>query len=220
MSIKVIGKSVLGELGFCQVPSKMGDHLDEQLSKITSSLPIPSEISSVAMTSMTGSEEINLTDGCYFPKIREYNDDIYPFMMPKLIYNGCKTGLDKLRPGCDFIIWDSKKVSLAVTTFSREAPIIAFESLNGKKALGVILRPSLMKFGDYLFKTISDYLGEAITVTLVTCNHYEYPEGSIPTIIQNLALKYKMNCVIAINSEKDPDCYHRGEKGNHVVAMW
>lgn len=222
MPIKIIGKSTLGELGFSQNVSVMGEKLYfEQLRKIKKNLPfghLP------IMTSITGTCEVIATNGEYFPKIREYRTDIGPMFSPNTIYNNCIVNKDKYRPGCDFIIFDNKS-NFVATTFSREAPILAFESSIGRKALGVILRPSLMKYGDYLFSTIKEDLishnePTTITVTLVTCNHFEYPEGSIPSIIQSLADKYEMKCIIGEDSEKNPECYHREEKGNHVVALW
>lgn len=216
-NIKLIGKSILGERGFSQNPSKMEPMFGQQLVKID--CYIPSFNKEFIMTSMTGSAERSATNGAYFPKIRKYNPSIGEMFDPEKIYDYCKAGLDKLRPGCDFIVWDEHDDVIAAT-FSREAPIIAFESSTGKKALGVILRPSFMKYGDYLFSTMKEYLGGKIKVTLVTCNHYEYSEGSIPSLVQNLALRYDMSCFIGFDSEKDEDCYHRGEDGNHVVAMW
>lgn len=218
MPIKIIGKSILGELGFCQVPSKMGDHFEEQLKKVENAFDLPLHWKPF-MTSMTGSEEVKLTNGAYFPKIRKVYAEGRSIFNPRSIYDYCKRGEDKFRPGCDFIIWD-KAFPIVVTTFSREAPILAFESSTGKKCLGVILRQSLMKYGDYLFSTLNDALEGEITITLVTCNHFQYPEGSIPEVIQNFASKYNMNCIIGEDSEKNPECYHRGEEGNHVVAMW
>jgi len=224
MPIKIIGKSVLGELGFCQVPSKMGCLYKDQLHKIYNTIPIPSEhhmLTQLAMTSMTGFEEIEACNGEYFPKIREYTEEFAVFTNAATVYKRCKEGLDKFSPGCDFIIWDSNNnYDLAVATFSREAPILSFESTSGKKAFGVILRKSLMKYGDYLFSSIAEALGGEITVNLAVCNHFKYPEGSIPSIIQDLANKSGMNCIIGEDSEKNPECYHRGENGNHVVVMW
>lgn len=223
MPFKIIGKSTLGELGLSQNVKIMGDNFEEQLLKVRSSLPSQFQNFryTLAMTSMTSFSEMTATNGEYFPKIRKFGSDFYPFVMPKLIYKACANDTDKLRPGCDFLIWDNNKFKKFVaTTFSREAPILAFESDSGKKCLGVILRPSLMKYGDYLFSTIKDELRDNITVTLVTCNHFEYPEGNIPSIVQNLAKKYNMKCIIGFDSEKNPECYHIGEIGNHVVAMW
>ena len=224
MPIKLIGKSVLGDKGLSQNVNVMGDDFHFQLHRVYASLSIYEEIKKTAITAMTGSAEIKATKGEYFPKIRqlcEQYDKFYPFLMPYRIYNDCEKGIGKFRPGCDFIIWDSHMLPrFGALTFSREAPILAFESNSGKKALGVILRPSLMKYGDYLFSTIKEALDGNITVTLVTCNHFEYPEGSIPSIVQNLSLKHNINCVIGYDSEKEPECYHRGEKGNHVVALW
>ncbi len=219
MPIQLIGKSVLGNLGFCQVPEKMGDNFDSQLKKIQSLLPSGRTL---LMTSMTGSQIIRLTDGNYVPQAGLYLEDTANLYNPEAIYAMCEDGLDCVTPNFDFIIWNSLHDNVVATTFSREAPIIAFESENGYKALGVILRPSLMSYGDYLFSIMLSTLGTNITVTLVTCNHYEYPEGSIPSIISELASKYGMECIIPedSDSEKNPECYHRGESGNHVVAMW
>ena len=217
MSLKIIGKSILGDKGFCQLPSKMEPVFDQQLDKILSCLPGEKE---VIMTSMTGNHEVKLTDGTYFPKIREFNPKLIEMFDPLRIYTYCNENMDKFRPGCDFIVWDSKQYDIVATTFSREAPILAFESFTGKKALGVILIPSLMQYGDYLFSAIKEYLCGRIKVTLVTCNHYGYAEGAIPDIVHYLANKNHMVCSILVDSEKEPECYHRGEKGNHVVAMW
>lgn len=217
MPIKLIGKSILGEKGFSQVPAKIEPNFDKQLQAVLDSLPSEKK---VVMTSMTGSHEVKLTEGAYFPKIREFNPELMEMFDPYKIYENCKADMDKFRPACDFIVWDSEKHDIVSTTFSREAPILAFESSTGKKALGVILRPSLMQYGDYLFSTMKEYLGGKIKITLVTCNYYEYPEGSIPSIFQNLALKYYLSCTMGANSELYSDCYHRGEEGNHVVALW
>lgn len=201
----------------------MRDKFEDQLLKVRSSLSseFQDNLFTLAMTSMTSFSEMEATNYEYFPKIRKFGSDFNAFVMPKSIYKACANDTDKIRPGCDFLIWDTRKFKKFVaTTFSREAPILAFESDSGKKCLGVILRPSLMKYGDYVFHTIKNELHGNIRVTIVTCNHFEYPEGSIPTIIQNLALKYNMSCIVCIDSEKDSECYHRGEKGNHVVAMW
>ena len=219
MPIKIIGKSILGDLGFCQLPSKMGDSYFQQLSVIEQTLLASPEMPLV-MTSMTGMAERKATNDEYFPKIRWFSYTQSDMFLPRIIYERCVSGMDKFSPGCDFIIWNSLGFQIYASTFSREAPIIAFESSTGRKALGTILRKSLMKYGDYLFSTIKDELGSNITVTIVTCNHFEYPEGSITSIIQNLANKYDMNCVIGDDSEKNPECYHRGETGNHVVVMW
>ena len=223
MPFKIIGKSVLGDIGLSQNVEIMRNNFNEQLYKVRCSLPsqFQSFRYTLAMTSMTSYAERKATNEEYFPKIRKFGAEFHSFAMPNLIYKACANGTDKIRPGCDFLVWDTKKFArLVVTTFSREAPILAFESTTGKKCLGIILRPSLMKYGDYLFSTIKDEIRGKITVTLVTCNHYEYPEGSIPTIIQNLAAKYDMKCIIGEDSEKNPECYHRGEIGNHVVALW
>lgn len=216
MPFKLIGKPILGEFGYCQVPSKMGPQHDYQISKITAQVPSNFEL---VMTSMTGAAEVQETNGEYFPKIREYNTDVRAIFNPYNIYGNCLMGKDDYRPGCDFIIWNSNN-KIAAATFSREAPILAFESQNGKKALGVILRPSLMKYGEYLFSTMKNALGKEIMVTLITCNHYQYQEGSIPSVIEALASKYGMTCSIGANSETHPECYHRGESGNHVVIFW
>lgn len=217
MAIQLIGKSILGELGFCQIPQKMGDEYYSQLVKIRSCIPKNKRI---VMTSMTGSIQIKVTNGEYFPKIRMYDPAISDMFSPKKIYQNCEDGLDALRPGADFIVWNSSiDENIAVATFSREAPILYFESTSKRMALGVILRPSLMKYGDYLFSTIEEALGEDITCYLVTCNHFEYPDGSIPQIVENLAHNHNMHYMCMYDSESYEECYHRGEIGNHVVLI-
>lgn len=218
MAIKLIGKSILGNLGFCQIPQKMEDEFCLQLNKIQSHVSGYSLI----MTSMTGVKEIEATNAEYFPKIRIYDPSLFDMFSPKKIYQNCKAGRDPLRPGSDFIICDYSDPShsqLALVTFSREAPILYFESTSKKVALGVILRPSLMKYGDYLFSTIEEALGEKITCYLVTCNHFEYSEGSIPHIVENLAHNHNMHYMCMYDSESYEECYHRGESGNHVVIV-
>ena len=217
MPIKLIGKSVLGDLGLCLSPSKMGVLFRPQLERIQNEIP---EDMRLAITSITGIREKEETNSKYLPKIREYDSRLHDIFDPKIVYRYVQKGLDSLRPGSDFVLWDSKFYKLCCLTFSREAPILAFESSFGQKALGVILRPSLMKHGDYLFETMQYAMNGNITVTLVTCNHYEYPEGTIPDLVRNLAQKYNMSCVVCYDSQKEAECYHRDETGNHVVAMW
>lgn len=219
MPIKIIGKSILGERGFCQMPSKMEKEFYSQLQKIIKNIPVSTIDHEFCITSMTDFEEIKQTNGEYYPKINKIHSDIINLFHPYIIYTYCTKRENSLRPGSDFIVWD-KSQKVVGLTFSREAPILAFESSNGKKALGVILRPSLMKYGDYLFSTMKKTLGGNITVTLVTCNHFEYVEGSIPSVVKNLSLKHNMDCVVCYDSEKEPECYHRDEEGNHIVALW
>lgn len=224
MPIEIIGKSILGEKGFCLKPSKMGMYFNTYYKRIVNALP--EEIDKIAITSLTGSYEVQATGGKYFPKIRElsFSDDctVSTLFNAQAIYKWCKEGKDQYKSACDFIVWDWENFKNgAVLTFSREAPIISFVSTSTQKvALGTILRPSLMEYGDYLFSTMKEYMKEDVHVTLIRGNHYEYPEGSIPDIIKELANKYDICPLIGTSSEEDPNCYHRGESGNHVVAMW
>lgn len=220
MPYLLIGKSKLGDLGFCQKPEKMSGNFFSQFQIIEDIIREKYPYTKIIMTSMTNSAEIDATNNEYFPKIRIYDPSIESIFSPKEINSYCSIGKDKFRPATDFILWNSTTFPLVVTTFSREAPILSFESSTGKKALGVILRPSLMKYGDYLFASIRQYLRGQIQVTLVTCNHFEYPTGNIPSVIQSLAKKYGMKCIIDKDSQEDPECYKRNEDGNHVVAMW
>lgn len=221
MAIKLIGKSILGELGFCQIPEKMGENFYSQLDKIRSCLHNEKKL---IMTSMTGTKEVEATEGEYFPKIRMYDPALDDIFSPEKIYQNCEDGLDPLRPNSDFIVWDdSFNEDIAVATFSREAPILYFVSTTGARALGVIMRKSLMKYGNYLFSTIKENLGgdnADVSVYLITCNHFEYSEGSIPSMVTRFASNNDMYSSIMYDSESYPDCYHRGEKGNHVVVIF
>lgn len=212
----IIGKSILGDLGLCLNPSKMGNQFTQQLEKVKQQIPDDYRL---AITSITGSREIEATNGEYLPKIREYDSHLRDMFEPNIVYRHVQMGFDSVRPGADFVIWDSRFYKICGLTFSREAPVLAFKSSNGHKALGVILRKSLLKHGDYLFETIKNAMNGQIAVTLVCCNHFEYEEGSIPSIVENLAKKYDMPYVCLFDSEKTPDCYQRNEKGNQVVAL-
>lgn len=218
MAIRLIGKSVLGDLGFCQIPEKMGESYYSQLDKVRSCLPYEKK---VIMTSMTGTREVEATNGEYFPKIRKYDPALSDMFSPEKIYQNCEDGLDPVRPGADFVVWDDEE-DITAATFSREAPILYFVSTTGMRALGVIMRKSLMKYGDYLFSTIKEFLGSDdadISVFLISCNHFEYPEGSIPSIVTHLASNHEMYSTTVYDSESHSECYHRGEEGNHVVAI-
>lgn len=216
-TIKIIGKSILGELGFCQNPTKMGKNFITQYGKVRRELPSSKEL---LMTSMTNSEIIEEAKEAYVPRILFYEKEISSIFAPYDIYMHCKSGKDVLRPAVDFIV-SRPEEEVVLTTFSREAPIIAFETPNGFKALGVILRKSLIQYGDYLFRNIQKAMGEEkITATLVTCNWFQYPEGDIPTLVSGLSDKYQMKFRKMVNSEESEECYHRGEIGNHVVALW
>lgn len=219
MPTKLIGKSVLGEIGFSQDVTMMKDHFGEQLYKIRSSLPqkLQNFRCILAMTSKTNLSEIEATGGEYFPKIRKYSQAFNSYTKPTTIYTSCANGSNRMRPSCDFLIWNSKRFpNFVAITYSREAPILAFESTTGNKCLGVIMKPSLLKFGDYLFSTIKEELRGTITVTIVTCKH----EENMPSVIKAFADKYDMACIIGEDSEKNPDCFCENDIGNHAVAMW
>ena len=217
MAIKIIGKSVLGDLGFCQTTAKMGNNYTEQLNKIRSKLP---EGKKLIMTSMCGSKEVDATGGEYLPRVRMYDPSLDDMFSPEKIYQYCGDDMDSIRPGADFIVWNDSWKEIAVATFSREAPILYFKSTNGGLALGVIMRKALMRYGEYLFDTIKESIGGDITCCLVTCNEYWFKDGgSIPFNIEKLCQKYDMQFYKMYNSESHSDCYHRGEKGNHVVMI-
>ena len=221
MPHKIIGKSKLGGLGLSQNTLTMGNNYYSQLQKVIVLLPLHNK---VICTSMTGHKEVQATHNVYIPKIRLYDPLLGPMFDPLQIYQYCQHGQDPLRPECDFVVWHEQH-HVTAFTFSREAPIIAFKSSTGWMALGTILRHSLMQYGDYLFSTINEALCGSITVNLVVCNHFNYPEGSIPSVVKDLATKYNMNFELGINSQKDPECYKRHpdgsqDVGNHVVAMW
>lgn len=215
MPTYLIGKSTLGDLGLCLNSSEMGNDFIPQLEKIKQKIPNNLKF---AITSITGSREVSATNGEYLPKIREYDPKLHDIFDPEVVYNYVQKGLDSVRPGADFILW--KDSNICCLTFSREAPIISFESSSGQKALGVILRFSLLKHGDYLFQTIKNAMEGDIKVTLLVCNHYEYSEGKITDFVQNLALEYNMAFLSCCDSQKEPECYKRDEKGHHVIAMW
>lgn len=214
MPYKIIGKSILGNIGFLADSNVMKKDFQKQLRKIKECLQRKDFI----MIPTTSREEIQLTNGEYFPKIVEFKNDISSMFRPNNIYEHFIA--KKHFPCCDFVIFDSSS-NIVATTFSREAPILAFESSNGKKALGVIKKTSLNKYGDYLFASIKKALDNTnITVTVVTCNHYKYSGENTLALFHKLADKYEMKYVIGLNSETYFECYHKGEKGNHVVALW
>lgn len=217
MPIKIIGKTILGEVGFCHNPSKMGESYYMQLKKIRQQLPKKKKL---VMTSMTNEEEVEETKGEYLPKMLVYDPAISELFNPESIYVYCKKKLELCRPKFDFAIARAYRENITIATFSREDPILAFTSSNGNIALGTIMSTSLMRHGDYLFKTMKEALEGDITVNLVTCNHNCYENGSIPSKVEKLANQYGMDCIIGVDSEEYSECYHRGEKGYHVVAMW
>ena len=216
-TIKIIGKTTLGELGFCPLPRKMGDCFTVQLRKIQKELPQDKDI---AITSMTNYEVIEKTGGIYVPKVRLYCKELRQMFEPEAICKYCKEGLDSIRPSADFIVCKPED-NIVLATFSREAPILAFSSENGSMALGAILTGALEKYADYLFKSIKKGLGAGkITATMVTFNYYHPKSASIIQKLINLTSEYSMELRIMQNSEDSKECYHRGETGNHVVAMW
>lgn len=220
MASKLIGKSYLGELGFCQYPPTMGNEYSSQWKKVMDALPVGFN---PIITSMTGIEEREEANNCYIPQIQLYDPAIAPIFDPQEIYRHCLEGKDFLRPSVDFIIWEPKYRSVGLT-FSRDAPIISFTSTNGCKAIGTILRPALLAHGDYLFSNIKKAMesrgkGELLA-TLETSTYFEYDEGNIPSIVKKLAEAYGMYFHDELDTRVHPECYHGKEKGNHVVALW
>lgn len=221
--IKLIGRSVLGDLGFCQSVSKMGSHYDEQLQKIRQQLPKGVKLITTAMLSSKLAEESNFSAR---PVVRLYTPDTDGMFDPYQIYRFCQEGLDLVRPAADFVVYNPKlsgRRKLAIATFSREAPILVFYSSNGSVAIGTILRKSLLKYGRQLFKNVQTAMGEGeITVNLVTSTFFEYEEGTIDDQVMHLIKTFRMNYYcdfIKSNVNQNPECYHRGEVGNHVVVV-
>lgn len=216
----IVGKSILGEIGFSQNVSIMGYEYFKQLEKILS--VTPSTLNPI-MTAMTGLEERKEAGNSYIPQIRIYDLEISAIFDPNKIYYHCMQGNDFLRPNVDFIVWKPQDNVFGIT-FSRDAPIISFASENGGKAIGTIIRPALMKHGQYLFSTIDKAIKRMgkgkIKVTLETSTFFDYDDGSIPSFIECLAKKHQMNFVLGVDTREYKECYHGNELGNHVVAFW
>jgi len=220
MPSKIIGKSTLGELGFCQYVPTMGERYFTQWEKLLREIPkgyMP------IITSMTNMNERKEANNFYIPQIRLYDKIIDAIFNPTEIYKHCLQGVDFLRPTVDFAIWKQEDMVVGLT-FSKDAPIISFVSTNGGKAIGTILRPALMAHGMYLFDNIQNAMksmgnGE-ITVTLETSTFSDYKEGCIPTVIERLAKEHGMNFKLGVDTREHSECYHSGEKGNHIVALW
>lgn len=217
--IKLIGRSVLGDLGFCQSVSKMGNHYDEQLKKIRQQLPKGVKLITTAMLSSKLAEESNFSAR---PVVRLYTPDTDGMFDPHQIYRFCQEGLDMVRPAADFVVYNPKlsgRRKLAIATFSREAPILVFASSNGSMAVGTVLRKSLLTHGMQLFIDAQTAMGEGeITVTLETSTYFEYEEGTIANKVKYLAETFKMRYRSGVDVNESFECYHRGEAGNHVVV--
>lgn len=213
----LIGKPILGNLGFCQVSKKMREEYYTQLRKIQEQLPASKKI---ITTSMTNLEKIEATNGKYLPQLVVYNPEYHTLFDPYDIYQNCIDGMDSYRPSVDFIIENNGNNKVALTTFSREAPILSFASTKGDMALGCITRQSLMVYGDFLFEQMKKALRGYIQVILFSTNHYEYPEGTIESMVRKLADKHVIVFGPTLSIVGEEKCYHRGEEGNHVVAMW
>lgn len=219
--IKLIGRSVLGDLGFCQSVSKMGNHYDEQLKKIRQQLPEGVKLITTAMLNSKLAEESNFSAR---PVVRLYTPDTDGMFNPYQIYRFCQEGLDLVRPTADFVVYNPKysaEKKLAIATFSREAPILVFSSSNGSVAVGTVLRKSLLKHGMQLFRDVRVAMGEGeiITVNLVTSTYFKYEEGTIADQVKRLAKIFMMHYIHGSDVKKNPECYHRGEVGNHVVVV-
>lgn len=220
MASKLIGKSYLGKLGFCQYPPTMGEEYSKQWEKVRNALPLGVK---PIITSITGMEEREEANNCYIPQIRLYDPAIAPIFDPQEIYKHCLEGNDFLRPSVDFIMWEPKYRVIGLT-FSRDAPIISFTSTNGCRAVGTILRPALMAHGEYLFSSIQKAMESrgkgTILATLETSTYFKYEEGSIPSVVERLSKAHDMQFLPEANTMEHPECYHGKEKGNHVVALW
>lgn len=218
--IKLIGRSVLGDLGFCQSVSKMGNHYDEQLKKIRQQLPEGVKLITTAMLSSKLAEEYDFSAR---PVVRLYTPDTDGMFDPYQIYFFCREGLDLARPAADFVVYNprySAEKKLAIATFSRAAPILVFYSDNGSVAVGTVLRKSLLEHGESLFEDVDTAMGGGkITVHLVTSSHFRYPEGTIPKRIKLLAKAFKMHYVPGSDIKKNPECYRGNETSNHVVVV-
>lgn len=218
--VKLIGRSILGKKGFCQSVPKMGDCYYEQLQKIRQQLPEGVKLITTAMLSSKLAKENNFSAR---PVVRLYTPDVNGIFDPYQIYYFCKEGMDLVRPAADFVVYNPKfsaERNLAIATFSREAPILVFVSENGSVAIGTVLRKSLLNHGNELFEDIISAMGPGkITVHLATSTYFVYDEGVIPATVEWLADCYHMYFVEGFDVTKEPECFHRGEAGNHVVVV-
>ena len=226
--IVLVGKSVLGEKGFCLIPEKMTDEngssiFYSQLDKIKEI--VGREVFSIAaVSSFCDIEEMEYD---YLPSTILYNEGMRWLVDPYDVFMSEINGTEPYTPNVDFIIWDSTKHALTPITFSKTAPIIYMESKKGMCCLGVIMRKSLLKHGIYIFekilKVLSKGIDDPVSFTLCTCTNKYYDDmGStideyIRTII--LGMDRIKEYSFLYNVELNDECYNANDRGNHVIVI-
>lgn len=227
-NVMIIGKDILGEKGFCMVPAKMRDVngkdlFYEQLKVIKDNIPKDRRLACTSMISASDLKELKYD---YIPTIAEADLRLFN---PSDIYINITNCNDKFTPIADFIVWNVKD-AINVMTFTKTAPVLYFETEDGKCALGVMLRKSIMDHGKYFFEKLLKHMGASKSnlaqVSIVSCTSIVYEDMymRLTDYIDAILAKHPfvssvMN--LEISPENNPDiCYSAEESGNHVVVIY
>lgn len=219
-NIIVIGREL--PKGFCQRTDVFtNEEYWNALDKISACIPKRLHLRTISMTSSAMFKDFDCD--AIIPSILKYSKDIDAVLDPEEIFNYCQLGEDSYRPAADFVIFKGSKSltpdRIAVVAYSKTAPVLVFEDDYGNIAIGTILKPQLIKYGEWVFNQIYKTMVGPVTLTLPICTKYDYPDfGTIPDYIRSLAEKVGISDVkIWPNST---NYYGHEDNYNNAVVVW
>lgn len=181
----------------------------------------------IISTAITPSSEVDF----YIPSVVRYATATKELLDPWHIFKHCCIGDDMFRPSADFVIFE-KWDNVACITFTKDAPVIVFESKkNGTICLGTILRSAIkdQKIFSRVIKKIKLALNftlddPEISAKLVVCTDYNYPDtGNLIDLLTELMDKENITLLTddVIIPSKEPDKYFtREDKGNNLIVVY
>lgn len=220
----VLGKEELKK-GFCINTAKL--NREEYLKSLDTIRKYTEPNKKLRVISLTSSSILKRFEDHVIPTIVKYNKDIDAIFEPAEIYNNCTWGLDEFRPSADFVIFNNGFGStlndnIAVAAYSATAPVFVFENQSGQVAIGVLTKPRLIEYGEYVFDKILSQMTGNVKLTIPLCTHYSYPEwGSIPEFISVLAEKFQQITELEFeeDTQTNENLFGYGEKYNNCVVI-
>lgn len=182
--------------------------------------------------SYTPISEFSVSEYSAVPTIAMFNMINHKALIPQKIYQNCITGKDAVMPHVDILIIDTYKVptlkkefktkALVLLAHSKTAPCFKITSKDGRYvAFGVLLRPSLEKYGEYIFNNIKTILGEDATFELLLSTSYEYNSGTISSSFEKICSVTGIEYIPTSYADPytDDSLFGSDDIGNNVVML-
>lgn len=156
------------------------------------------------------------------PSIIKYSKDIDSIFDPNEIFSHYQNEKEIYFPSADFVIFKNNKSScsdkIAVVTYSNRDPVLVFEDFYGNIAIGTISKNQLIRYGEWVFKTICDTMRGKVTLTVPICTRQKYV--GIGILVDYIQMNHSVYISDVNIWPENPNYYDYRDRYNNAVVVY